>query len=100
VAIAILKRVAVLLGRLCANIVLTVQPEKIVIVGGLAERCDWVLETINQVMRENCWLLFKELTTCEVVASGLGDTVGALGAIYKVRRTIGQIEIERKEVTK
>ena len=33
-------------------------------------------------------------------AAGLGDMVGALGAIYKVRRTIGQIEIERKEVTK
>lgn len=34
VATAILDRVAVLLGRLCANVVLTVQPEKIVIVGG------------------------------------------------------------------
>ena len=54
VAIAILKRVAVLLGRLCANVVLTMQPEKIVIVGGLADRCDWVLDTINQTMRDNC----------------------------------------------
>ncbi len=88
VAIGILNRVAVLLGRLCANVVLTVQPEKIVIVGGLAERCDWVLETINQTMRDNCWLLFKGLTQCEVIASGLGDTVGVLGAICKVRRTV------------
>ena len=90
VACAILDRVAVLLGRLCANVVLTMQPEKIVIVGGLAERCDCVLDTINRTMRENCWLLFKGLTTCEVVASELSDTAGVLGAIYKVRRKIGK----------
>lgn len=89
VARAILERVAVLLGRLCANVVLTMQPEKIVIVGGLAERCDWVLDAINRTMRENCWLLFKGLTRCEVVASALGDTAGVLGAMYKVRRMIG-----------
>lgn len=88
VARGILERVAILIGRLCANVVLTVQPEKIVIVGGLAERCGWVLETINRTMRDKCWLLFKGLTRCEVVASQLGDTAGALGAIYKVRRLI------------
>jgi glucokinase len=90
VARAILERVSILLGRLCANVVLTVQPEKIVMVGGLAERCDWVLATINQTMRDKCWLLFKGLTQCEVVASGLGDTAGVLGAIHKVQRMIGQ----------
>ena len=81
VAIAILERVAVLLGRLCSNIVLTMQPEKIVIVGGLTDRCHWALDTINRTMRENCWLLFKDLTTCEVIASELADTAGVLGAI-------------------
>jgi len=91
VAHAILDRVAVLLGRLCANVVLTVQPEKIVIVGGLAERCDWVLATINRTMHENCWLLFKGLTTCKVVASELSDTAGVLGAIYKARTMIGKV---------
>jgi predicted NBD/HSP70 family sugar kinase len=90
VARAILERVGVLIGRLCANVVLTVQPEKIVIVGGLTERCDWVLGTINRTMRDKCWLLFKGLTRCEVVASGLGDTAGVLGAVYKVRRMIGK----------
>lgn len=89
---AILERVAVLLGRLCANIVLTVQPERIVIVGGLAERCDRVLATIRKTMRENCWLLLKGLTECDIVASRLGDTVGVLGAICKVRRTVEEIE--------
>lgn len=92
VARAILERVAILLGRLCANIVLTVQPEKIVIVGGLAQRCGWVLATINQTMRDKCWLLFKGLTKCEVVASRLGDTAGALGAIYKVQKMIGNAD--------
>jgi len=37
-----------------------------------------VLETINRTMRDNCWLLFKGLTTCEVVVSELGDAVGAV----------------------
>jgi glucokinase len=88
VSVAILERVAVLLGRLCANTVLTFQPEKIVIVGGLAKRSPRLLETINRTMRENCWLLLKGLTRCEVVASELGDTAGVLGAIRKVQEKI------------
>jgi glucokinase len=89
VAIAILERVAVLLGRLCGNLVLTMQPEKIVIVGGLTDRCGWVLDTINRTMHDNCWLLFKGLTKCEVVASELGDQAGVLGAIRKVQLKTG-----------
>jgi glucokinase len=89
VATAILERVAVLLGRLCSNAVLTFQPEKIVIVGGLAKRSPWILETINKTMRESCWLIFKGLTECEVICSELGDTAGVLGAIRKARRMLG-----------
>ena len=88
VAMAILHRVAVLLGRLCSNVVLTFQPEKIVIVGGIAARSNSVLKTINKTMKENCWLIFKGITKCEVVASELGDTAGVLGAIYKIKRTV------------
>jgi len=88
VATAILERVAVLLGRLCANAVLTFQPKKIVIVGGLAKRSPKLLETINRTMRENCWLIFKGLTNCEVVCSELGDRAGVLGAIRKVQNVI------------
>lgn len=95
VAAAILKRVAILIGRLCANLVLTMQPEKIVIVGGLADRCGWVLDTINQTMRDNCWLLFKDLTKCEVIVSSLGDTVGVLGAICKTRRIVEKQELRK-----
>lgn len=83
VASAILDRVAVLLGRLCANIVLAMQPEKIVIVGGLAKRSPRLLARINHTMREGCWLLRQGLTTCEVITSELGDTAGVLGAIAK-----------------
>jgi glucokinase len=89
VAAAILERVAVLLGRLCANVVLTVQPEKIAIVGGLAERSGRVLATINRTMRDGCWLLSQGLTACEVVVSELGDRAGVLGAIRKVQQHIG-----------
>lgn len=91
VAVEILRRVGVLIGRLCANVVLTVQPETIVIVGGLTERCGWILETVNATMRENCWFLFKGLTACEVVASRLGDTAGVLGAIRKAQVAAGRI---------
>lgn len=86
VALSILERVGVLIGRLCSNVVHTIQPKKIVIVGGLAERSRFVLETINKTMAEKCWLIFKGLTECEVVASSLTDTAGVLGAIYKVQK--------------
>jgi len=85
VAKAILDRVAVLLGRLCANVVLTVQPEKIAIVGGLAPRSPALLARINEVMNQGCWLIQKRLTRCEVVCSELGDRAGVLGAIRKVQ---------------
>jgi glucokinase len=91
VAISVLERVATLLGRLCSNIVLTMQPKKIVIVGGLAERSDFVLETINRVMSENCWLIFKGLTECEVICSELVDEAGVLGAIRKVQKLKSKI---------
>jgi glucokinase len=91
VAISILDRVAVLLGRLCSNTVLTMQPEKIVIVGGLAKRSKSVLNTVNKTMNESCWLLFKGLTKCEVICSELGDSAGVLGAIRKV-----QLSLENK----
>jgi glucokinase len=90
VAKAILQRVAILLGRLCANAVLTFQPQKIVIVGGLAKRSKLLLETINKTMNENCWLLFKGLTKCEVVCSELIDSAGVLGAICKVKYLISK----------
>ena len=77
--------VAVLIGRLCANVVLTVQPQRIAIIGGLAWRSRLVLETIR---RESCWLLFKGLTNCEVSASDLGDRAGMVGAIYKAQRAL------------
>jgi glucokinase len=88
VAQQILKRVGILLGRLCVNIVYTVQPEKIVIVGGLAEKKKWVFETIQETLKSNCWLIFRGLTNCTVVFSILGDTAGVLGAIRKVQLKI------------
>jgi predicted NBD/HSP70 family sugar kinase len=88
VAIEILNRVAVLLGRLCSNAVLTFQPKKIVIVGGLAKCSPNLLETVNETMRESCWLLFKGLTECEVICSELGDSAGVLGGIRKVMNVI------------
>jgi glucokinase len=86
VAQQILERVAILLGRLCANLVYTVQPEKIVIVGGLAERTHSILEMMNSTMRQHCWLIVKGFTSCEIIPSALGDTAGVLGAIRLVQQ--------------
>lgn len=93
VAAAILERVAVLLGRLCSNAVLSFQPEKIVIAGGLTRRSRRILETINKTMRESCWLIFKGLTECEVVCSELEDRAGVLGAIRKARNMLRQFGV-------
>ena len=98
VAIGVLERVGVLLGRLASNLVLTIQPERIAIVGGLAERAHWVLETMNRVMRERCWLIFKDFTRCEIVSSALGDTAGVLGAIRMAQiKAGGAISYEAKK---
>jgi glucokinase len=86
----ILERVGVLLGRLCANLVYTLQPEKIAIVGGLAERSRWVLDTMTRTMHERCWLLFRNFTKCEIVSSHLGDMAGVLGAIRKAQLKLTQ----------
>ena len=86
----ILQRVGLLLGRLCANLVYALQPEKIVMVGGLTERSHWVLETMARTMHERCWLLFRGFTKCEIVSSRLGDMAGVLGAIRKAQLKITQ----------
>ena len=89
-AMDILERVGVLLGRLCANLVYTLQPEKIAIVGGLAERASWVIDTMTRTMNDRCWLLFRGFTKCEIVSSSLGDMAGVLGAIRKSQITLTQ----------
>jgi glucokinase len=94
VALRVLERVGVLLGRLASNLVYTIQPEKIVIVGGLTERAHWVLETMNKTMREHCWLIFKGFTRCVIVSSTLGDTAGVLGSIRMVQLKAGAISEE------
>jgi glucokinase len=94
VALQILERVGVLLGRLCANLVYTIQPEKIVIVGGLAEQAQSILETMNKTMRDHCWLIFKGFTRCEIVSSTLGDTAGVLGSIRMVQLKAAAISQE------
>ena len=85
-ALAILERVGVLLGRLCANLVYTFQPERIVVAGGLAEReKHGVLDAMTRTMNENCWLIARGFTTCRIEFSKLGDKAGVLGAIRKIR---------------
>ena len=76
-------------GAEYANLVYTLQPEKIVIVQGLAERSHWVLDTMTRTMNDTCWLLFRGFTKCEIVSSEFfGDMAGVLGAIRKAQLKI------------
>jgi predicted NBD/HSP70 family sugar kinase len=84
-ALQIVKRLGILLGRLCVNLVYMDQPKKIVVIGGLVDQKKWVLPQIVETMSENCWLIKKGFVDCEVLFSELGDTAGALGAIHMAR---------------
>ena len=84
-ALRIIKRLGILLGRLCANLVYMDQPKKIVVIGGLVEQKKWVLPQIAETMNENCWLIKRGFADCEVLFSELGDTAGVLGSIHMAR---------------
>ena len=92
IALSLIDRLAVLFGRLCVNLVYTLQPEKIIFVGGLADQFDMIYDTMYKTMTENCWFIFKKLTQCDIVVSKLRDTAGVLGAIR-----MAQIKYEREK---
>ena len=77
----LLDRVGVLFGRLCANLVYTLQPQKIVFSGGLSDRLDAIIDVTDETMRSSCWMLSSGVAECEIVASDLGDSAGVAGAI-------------------
>ena len=79
-----IERICELFGRMCTNLVYMDQPKKIVIVGGLSEQVS-IPDKIQKIINEQCWLINKGLTECEIVFSQLQDTAGVLGAAYMAK---------------
>lgn len=60
------------------NIINTLDPEIIVIGGGVSKAGDYLLDKINALLPK--YILFKEINYCEVKLAELGDKAGIIGA--------------------
>jgi len=85
----VLKRAERYLGILVANVVNILDPECVVIGGGIAERLqeDFV-GPIRETAREY-FLCQRDASRVKIVAAKLGDNAGALGAVVLARRRLG-----------
>ncbi len=85
----VLKRAQFYLGILVANLVNTMDPEAIVVGGGIAERLQ---EQFVGPIRTTAWKYFLRQDGRErirIVPGVLGDNAGALGAAVLARRRLG-----------
>lgn len=84
----VLKRTERYLGILVANVVNILDPECVVIGGGIAERLqeDFV-GPIRETAREY-FLCQRDAARIKIVAAKLGDNAGALGAVVLARRRL------------
>lgn len=84
----VLKRTERYLGILVANVVNILDPECVVIGGGVAERLqeDFV-GPIRKTAREY-FLCQRDASRVKIVAAKLGDNAGALGAVVLARRRL------------
>ena len=84
----VLKRTERYLGILVANVVNILDPECVVIGGGVAERLqeDFV-GPIRETAREY-FLCQRDASRVKIVAAKLGDNAGALGAVVLARRRL------------
>jgi glucokinase len=66
------------LGICISNLIVTFDPEMIVIGGGVSMAGEIVFNKINEVVKERC---FKEMAAgCRIVPAGLGTDAGMIGA--------------------
>jgi len=82
VVVEVLNKAQRILGSLVANLVNTLDPEVVVIGGGLAERLE---DRFVGPIRETAYQEFIQKNACEkvrIVASKLGDRAGAVGAAF------------------
>ncbi|MFB3922958.1 MAG: ROK family protein [Terriglobia bacterium] len=84
----VLKRTQRYLGILAANVVNLLDPECVVIGGGIAERLqDDFVDPIRKTAREY-FLCQRDASRVKIVPARLGDNAGALGAVVLARRRL------------
>jgi len=87
VALEIIERVTNYLGIGVANLVNILNPEMVIIGGGVTKAGEMILEPIREVVAERA--LDAPAGVVEIVSAELGDDVGVIGAIAKALVEIG-----------
>jgi glucokinase len=88
-ALAIYRRVGTYIGRALANIICVLNPEAIVVGGGIALAGEVLLAPIREEIARRTTVFTPARGGVEVLASPLGDRAGALGAALWAMREIG-----------
>jgi glucokinase len=91
----VMKRAEYYLGLVIANIVNILDPERVVIGGGIAERLG---EDFVAPMRPTAYEHFlnqDNARSIKIVPGSLGDEAGSLGAVVLVRQRLGQTPASR-----
>jgi glucokinase len=86
---AIYRQAGTYIGRALANIVCTLNPEAIMVGGGIALAGDLLLQPIREEIARRTTVFSPARGGVEVVASPLGDRAGALGAATWAMREVG-----------
>jgi glucokinase len=96
-ATQLLDRLAGQLGLGIANIVSLVNPEVVILGGGMGSRCKRLLPTIREVIQR--WAQPISARAVQLKTSALGGQAGLFGAAYAAWLRLGETS-ERKEAVK
>ena len=80
ISLAILRRAGRLVGIACANVVSLLEPQRVVIGGGLSEVGEMLLGPIREAMQRHSYLITQGYVSPDFVQAQLGDRAGVVGA--------------------
>ena len=87
--VEVITRAADVIGQACVSIRHLLDPEVIVLGGGVVEACGWfILPIVERVVAADA--LLAKVSKGKVVASELGDDAVALGAVAMAQQAIGK----------
>ena len=79
-AIRVLEYLAIILGRGIANIISLMNPEAVILGGGIGTHCEFLLPRINAEIAR--WAQPISVQSAKLLISNLGSDAGILGAAY------------------
>lgn len=92
----IMNQVCSVLGKACISIRHILNPDMIVMGGGLIEACGgYILPRVQKISDANPFL--KGIDQCKIVQSLLGDEAVILGAVGLLRQSLGEKVISKKD---